>query len=89
MTKGCEHGTFGTNCSMHCNGHCLNNVPCNSTNGHCDSGCASGYLEAFCNKSKFFRKLQETAYDTYNVRYVECYQLNFMQNRYNAIYINQ
>lgn len=70
MTTGCEHEMFGIDCNTHCSGHCLDKGPCNSTNGHCDSGCASGYLEAFCNKSKYFRKLQETAYDAcvmYNV----------------------
>lgn len=51
MTTGCEHGMFGTGCISHCSGNCLKNVSCNSTNGHCDSGCASGYLDVFCTKS--------------------------------------
>lgn len=42
---------FGIDCISRCSGNCLNNVSCNSTNGHCDSGCASGYLDVFCNKS--------------------------------------
>lgn len=70
LNTGCKNGMYGRDCRYYCSGNCLHNVPCNSTNGHCDSGCASGYLEAFCNKSKYFRKLQETAYDTcvmYNV----------------------
>lgn len=48
---GCEIGTFGKGCSNWCRGHCLNNVPCNSTTGHCDSGCDSGYVGPFCDKS--------------------------------------
>lgn len=43
MLTGCEIETFGRGCSNRCSGHCLNNVPCNSTNGHCDIGCPSGY----------------------------------------------
>lgn len=50
MMTGCEIGKFGKGCSNRCSGHCLDNVPCNSFNGHCDGGCASGYLEPFCNK---------------------------------------
>lgn len=49
---GCKHGTFGTGCINQCSKNCLNNVPCNSIHGHCESGCASGYLDVFCNKSK-------------------------------------
>lgn len=48
---GCEMGTFGKSCSNKCSGHCLENVPCNSTTGHCDSGCASGYVQPYCNTS--------------------------------------
>lgn len=47
----CEIGTFGKGCSYRCRGHCLNNVPCDSTTGHCESGCAPGYAEPFRNKS--------------------------------------
>lgn len=54
LITGCEIGTFGKGCSYQCRGHCLNNVPCNSTTGHCDSGCAPGYAEPFCNKSMNF-----------------------------------
>lgn len=50
LTIGCDIGKYGIGCSHKCSGHCLNNVPCNSTNGHCDRGCASGYVEPFCNK---------------------------------------
>lgn len=56
MTTGCENGKFGIDCSNHCSGNCLAKDNCNSTNGHCDNGCASGYLEAFCNKSKYVSK---------------------------------
>lgn len=48
---GCEIGTFGKGCSKQCSGHCLHNVPCNLTTGHCDRGCASGYVEPLCNRS--------------------------------------
>lgn len=51
LTTGCENEKFGTNCSNHCSGNCLFQNTCNSTNGHCDNGCESGYLEEFCNKS--------------------------------------
>lgn len=44
-------GTFGKGCSKKCSGHCLENVPWNSTTGHCDSGCASGYEQPLCNTS--------------------------------------
>lgn len=62
MTTGCNNGTFGPDCSNHCSGNCLHNVSCNSTNGQCDNGCALGYLEASCNKSKYVRILQEAEY---------------------------
>lgn len=65
MTTGCKNGMYGRDCITQCSGNCLHDVSCNSTNGHCDSGCASGYLDAFCNKSKYFRKLQETDNNTY------------------------
>lgn len=53
FTKGCEMGELGKGCSTsnQCSGHCLDNAPCNSTTGHCDGGCDSGYLEPFCKKS--------------------------------------
>lgn len=47
----CEVEKLGKGCSNRCSGHCVENVPCNSTTGHCDRGCASGYVEPFCNKS--------------------------------------
>lgn len=34
VMTGCEIGTCGKS------GHCLDNVPCNPTTGHCDNGCA-------------------------------------------------
>lgn len=46
--KGCENVA---DCKRPCNGHCLNNDPCNSTNGFCTGGCAPGYLGTFCNQS--------------------------------------
>lgn len=51
---GCEIGNFGKGCNNQCSGHCLDKVPCNPTTGHCESGCASGYVEPFCNKSMEF-----------------------------------
>eukprot|EP00105_Crassostrea_gigas_P002395 XP_011414907.2 PREDICTED: receptor-type tyrosine-protein phosphatase epsilon-like [Crassostrea gigas] len=48
---GCVIGMFGKGCNNQCSGNCLDNVPCNLTTGHCDSGCDSGYVEPFCNKS--------------------------------------
>lgn len=62
VSAGCKNGTFGPDCSNHCSGNCLHNVSCNSINGHCDNGCASGYLEAFCNTSMCVHILQETNY---------------------------
>lgn len=62
LNTGCKNGMYGRSCRYYCSGNCLHNVPCNSTNGHCDSGCASGYLDVFCNKSKYFRELQELLY---------------------------
>lgn len=53
MTTGCKSGMFGIGCGNHCSGNCLYHVPCNSINGHCDKGCDSGYLDAFCNKSMY------------------------------------
>lgn len=50
LNTGCKNGMYGRDCRYYCSGNCLHNVPCNSTNGHCDSGCASGYLDVFCNK---------------------------------------
>lgn len=40
LTTGCVTGMFGKGCSEKCSGHCLDNVSCNSTTGHCDGGCA-------------------------------------------------
>lgn len=52
LSIGCEIGKYGKVCTNQCSGHCLDNVPCNPTTGHCDSGCDSGYVEPFCNKSR-------------------------------------
>lgn len=54
LTTGCENGKFGKNCSNQCSENCLHT--CNSTDGHCDSGCAPGFVEEFCNKSKYVNK---------------------------------
>lgn len=51
LTIGCEIGAYGKGCSNQCSGHCLDSVTCNPTTGHCDGGCASGYMKPFCNKS--------------------------------------
>lgn len=40
-------------CEKQCNGHCLNNLPCNSSNGLCSNGCAQGYVGMFCNTSMY------------------------------------
>lgn len=40
-------------CEKQCNGHCINNLPCNSSNGLCSNGCAPGYVGMFCNKSMY------------------------------------
>lgn len=47
----CEIEKLGKGCSNRYSGQCVENVPCNSTTGHCDRGCASGYVQPFCNKS--------------------------------------
>lgn len=64
MTIGCEIGKIGKGCSNQCSGHCLDNVPCNSTTGHCDSGCDSGYVEPFCNKSR----------NVINLKLIHCFE---------------
>lgn len=51
LMTGCEIGKYGKGCSNQCSGHCLDNLYCNPTTGHCDSGCAPGYIGPFCNKS--------------------------------------
>lgn len=50
LLLGCENSA---GCISPCNGHCFNNVPCNSTNGYCSSGCESGYVGYYCNQSKY------------------------------------
>lgn len=41
---GSEIGTYGKGCGNKCTGHCLEDVPCNPSTGHCDGGCATGYV---------------------------------------------
>lgn len=50
LITGCENEE---DCTNQCNGHCLGNLPCNSSNGLCSNGCASGYVGMFCNKSMY------------------------------------
>lgn len=91
LTTGCKHGFYGRDCKYYCSGNCLHNVPCNSTDGHCDSGCASGYLNVFCNKSKTLfivsllhfvttqqKKSMEISRESYSVKLFAC-------NFYNSI----
>ncbi|XP_062620105.1 multiple epidermal growth factor-like domains protein 10 [Saccostrea cucullata] len=44
----CRHGYFGPNCSRKCNPFCINK--CQNVNGHCLSGCISGYEGSTCEK---------------------------------------
>lgn len=45
------------NCTNQCNGHCLYNHPCNSSNGLCSNGCAPGYVGMFCNTSMYINTI--------------------------------
>lgn len=47
----CLHGTFGLNCQYNCSGNCLDEEPCNSTDGTC-TYCSPGWDTLWCNKSK-------------------------------------
>lgn len=47
----CLNGTFGLNCQYNCSGNCLDEEPCNSTDGTCTS-CSPGWDTVWCNKSK-------------------------------------
>lgn len=51
---GCENEK---NCTNQCNGHCSNNLPCNSSNGLCSNGCAPGYVGMFCNTSMYIKTI--------------------------------
>lgn len=50
IITGCENEK---DCENQCNGHCSNNLPCNSSNGLCSNGCAPGYVGTFCNNSMY------------------------------------
>lgn len=50
MKTDCENEK---DCEKQCNGHCLYNLPCNSSNGLCSNGCAPGYVGMFCNNSMY------------------------------------
>lgn len=47
----CLNGTFGLNCQFNCSGNCLDEEPCNLTDGTCAS-CSPGWDNVWCNKSK-------------------------------------
>lgn len=47
----CLHSTFGLNCQYNCSGNCLDEEPCNSTDGTC-TYCSPGWDTLWCNKSK-------------------------------------
>lgn len=54
--KECENRTYGANCSQHC-GHCQNETTCNTVDGDCTEGCASGYnytKNRTCHEGKSF-----------------------------------
>ncbi|XP_050401526.2 uncharacterized protein LOC126818260 [Patella vulgata] len=41
--------TYGNNCDKACSDrHCLNQSPCNPSNGSCDDGCEDGYIGIDC-----------------------------------------
>eukprot|EP00105_Crassostrea_gigas_P041534 XP_019925682.1 PREDICTED: receptor-type tyrosine-protein phosphatase epsilon isoform X2 [Crassostrea gigas] len=46
----CLNGTFGLNCQYNCSGNCLDEEPCNSTDGTCTS-CSPGWDTVWCNKT--------------------------------------
>uniref|UniRef100_A0A8W8NPK4 protein-tyrosine-phosphatase n=1 Tax=Magallana gigas TaxID=29159 RepID=A0A8W8NPK4_MAGGI len=46
----CLNGTFGLNCQFNCSGNCLDEEPCNSTDGTCTS-CSPGWDTVWCNKT--------------------------------------
>lgn len=53
MITECDDVTYGYDCLHNCSGHCLNDVPCNKQNGHCEKGCKPGYTTDNCSKGKF------------------------------------
>lgn len=46
---GCSLGSYGDRCKSKCDGHCLENSPCNHISGRCDRGCAAGWMGKQCN----------------------------------------
>nr|XP_022305549.1 uncharacterized protein LOC111112375 isoform X5 [Crassostrea virginica] len=46
----CDDGAYGYGCVNNCSGYCLNDTPCDKETGHCDIGCAPGYINAFCSQ---------------------------------------
>lgn len=54
LLKGCKNRE---DCANQCNGHCLDNLPCNSSNGLCSNGCAPGYVGMFCNTSMYINHI--------------------------------
>lgn len=53
LTKACDKGLFGDNCSETC-GHCRDNK-CSNFNGTCITGCDAGYQGDLCKISKSLR----------------------------------
>lgn len=51
----CSLGRFGTGCQFPCSGNCINNDPCNHTNGSCDRGCAVRWSGPLCNQSEAYK----------------------------------
>lgn len=47
----CGGSTYGTECNELC-GHCVNNETCYHVNGSCANGCAAGWENDVCKKSK-------------------------------------
>lgn len=47
----CGGSTYGTECNKSC-GHCVNNETCYHVNGSCANGCAAGWENDVCKKSK-------------------------------------
>lgn len=53
----CDNGTFGFDCTSNCSTNCLNELPCNKRNGHCDNGCNPGYTGSDCKTRELIDKL--------------------------------
>lgn len=47
----CETSKYGKDCKSSC-GHCVNDETCNHVNGSCANGCAAGWENDICDKSK-------------------------------------